>query len=212
MFPTDNSQTYNEEYIVVQKEKSFRLARDVIGKPVIDRFGFKIGRVNDIAISGMSCNSTLTDAKGVNYSFPPVTGIMIGKKFIPWSSVKKIGMNFTLQESVHREDICPIPKDHMFLVKKVLDEQLIDGNGRYIGRVDDIRMVYNIEEHVFRVAGLYSGALSVLMRMGVDVFGNVIPWTCVERIRNEKPTGIILNFSRKMPMSERYTLHEVRKV
>lgn len=205
----------NEEYIVVQKERSFRLARDVLGKPVIDRFGFKIGKVNDLAIANSFCKGEC---------FPTVTGILVGKKFLSWANVKKIdqpnphlrcGVNshFTLAESLRRDDICPIPKDHMLLVKKILDEQLIDRHGRYIGRVDDIRLVYNIEEHALRVAGLYSGGLSVLMRIGVDVFGNVIPWTCVERIRSEKPTGIVLNFQRKtMPVAERYVLHEVRKI
>jgi sporulation protein YlmC with PRC-barrel domain len=202
MFNTINGPS-SEEYMVVQKERSFRLTRDVLGKPVIDKFGFKIGKVNDIAISG-----TFSEK-----SFPPVNGILIGKKFIPWSSIKKIGSHFTLQDSLRKNDICPIPKGQTFVVKTILDEQLMDGNGRYVGRVDDIRLVYNVEEHVMCAAGVYSGALGIMMRMGMDVYGNVIPWTCIEKIRNEKPTGIVLNFHKKtIPVSERFALYGVRKV
>jgi sporulation protein YlmC with PRC-barrel domain len=201
MFELDNS--CEEEFIVVQKEKSFRMTKDLVGKPVIDRFGFKIGRVNDLIISGILNAAPPTHIKG----------IMVGKKFIPWSYVKKLGSCFTLKESLMRDDICPVPKDNLFLVKRVLDEQLIDGNGKYVGRVDDIRLTYNIEEHALRVAGLYSGGLSLLMRIGMDVFGNTIPWACVEKIRNEKPTGVVLNFQRSnASVAERFYLHEVRKI
>ncbi len=196
--PFSDTHDIAQEFLLMQKEKSLRLTKDIMGRPVIDRFGFKIGKVRDTAISGSSCSE----------AYPFVTGFMVEKKFVGWGMVEKISSHITLKESLRKNDICPIPRDHVFIGKKILDEQLMDAQGRSIGRVDDIRLVYDVNAHALKVAGLYSGASALLMRIGMDVFGNVIPWACVEKIRNEKPSGIVLNLQRKtMQASEKYSLY-----
>ncbi|MBI5061548.1 MAG: hypothetical protein HZB67_04515 [Candidatus Aenigmarchaeota archaeon] len=190
------------EYFLMQKEMSLRFSKDMIGRPVIDRFGFKIGKVRDVAIPLSSFKEP----------YPTVAGFMVEKKFIKWGMIAKLGKHLTLKESLRKGDICPIPRDQMFVGKKLLDEQLLDMQGKSIGRVDDIRLVYDATGSILKVAGLYSGASALLMRIGIDIYGNVIPWSCIEKIR-ENPSGIVLRFQGKsMPVSDKYMLYEAGRL
>lgn len=104
---------------------------ELLGKPVIDRLGNKMGMIKDI----------LLDANEV---YPAVSGLIIRSqgelKQIPWQDVYTLSKKFiTLCEdrlNVHFKDI----PEGQYRTSLLLDRQIVDINGAKVVRVNDIQL------------------------------------------------------------------------
>jgi CBS domain-containing protein len=91
--------------------------------------------------------------------------------------------------------------DELWLARQVLDQQIVDTEGRRLVRVNDVQLARVTTNGVrFRVAGVDIGTLSLLRRLGVEGLAlglfrllkrepprAVIPWTDVAPLQSEAP-------------------------
>ena len=169
---------------------TFYLSR-IIGKKILDLNGIYLGTVKDL----------LVDPDPSNYptGHPVVKGIKTKYKnqisFYSFENfhVEKVNTKLT----VFCDQLVELPKDEintsMYLAEAVLDNQIVDLNGRKLVRVNDVRLV-TISSGTFAVA-VDIGIEGLLRRIGivkplkyvVDLLGGTIPakfilWEDVETI------------------------------
>jgi len=205
--------------IAVHMYEPMRLTREVVGAPVTTRNGVVVGRVYDVYIRGSKVIGIMVGPEAVH--FHDVINVMKAhktiphiirkarridhKKFISWKDVRKIkNCTFVLERDNKKKVRYSKPKG-ISLIKRVLDEQVADKANRYIGRVDEVQLVYVYGERNLEVVGFYSGASAMLTRIGLKTsvknmsrvfkikFGeDIIPWNLVKKISKEPPTRVIL--------------------
>ncbi|MDD5748504.1 MAG: CBS domain-containing protein [Actinomycetota bacterium] len=158
----------------------------MLGSQIETTGGNRIGRLKDIVVS-----------RGAK--FPPVKGIIVKQgclkksieSFIPWSAVQKwypgkLIVSFPVESETTSED-------DLFLVRDILDKQIVDMDGYKIVRVSDIRLAEAGNE--LRVTGADIGLSAVLRRLGfkktTEKFRNeqrlsrgdrIVPWNLVSTI------------------------------
>jgi sporulation protein YlmC with PRC-barrel domain len=182
------------------------LTKDIIGHWILGKDGKRIGRIHDVTISSET-------------KFPHIDGLVVicvgngifkkrqipKKTFIPWTDIGSIeGVFFILEKT--RENICAkeVPDNKILLVKRVLDEQLVDVKNMFIGRVEDIELIYTRHDNSLVVAGIYTGMAAMITRLGfqrsgklmANLFGrelseDVISWHSVKKLCN-RPRKIVL--------------------
>lgn len=120
---------------------------------------------------------------------------------------KKIENNkFILKFKKENVNFVDIPTDKRFIVKRILDEQLVDKKNQFVGRVDDVELIYSKYDNTLTVAGFYSGVSGIIMHIGTkkyassmqklfgnDVENDLIPWNTIKKVCI-KPRKIVLNF------------------
>jgi magnesium transporter len=157
----------------------------IVGMPVRDSTGEKIGTVKDLIVR-----------PGIA-EYPPVTGVVfqIGRRdiFLPWEQVthaddQRIRLNsdrLSLQPFARRDG-------ELLLVKDVLDHQLVDIEGRRVIRANDLQLIYVKEQ--YRLVGVDVGPGAILRRALPRRFnsGNadtkLIDWKDVESFASQAPT------------------------
>lgn len=165
----------------------------LIGKPVLDPTGRPVGLIGDFVVR-------------LGTAFPPVTGFTIrlggaGKtvapraSFVQWSQVAEVSAN-GLRLASPKLDILPFRRrpGELLLDTDLLDQQVIDLNGRKLVRVNDVQLVSAGHGGIdLRLAGIDVGTLGLLRRLGLEglarwldrhtplsVPDRVIPWEGVE--------------------------------
>lgn len=179
---------------------------ELTGRPVADVNGEKIGRLDDL----IAC------ATG-SIAHPQIVALAVklSKRtlLIPYADVAVlIAPAIPLKRAT--KDIKPYqPGDNsLFLVRDVLDKQLIDTDGIRVVRVNDLELA-RVNGH-FYVANVDIGSLGLMRRLGlarptekvVRRFGRtllpgVIPWDAVEFIPGNRPMRL------KVPSSRLADLH-----
>lgn len=167
----------------------------IIGNPVLDPTGRPVGLIGDFVVR-------------LGTAFPPVTGFTMrlggaGKSvapratFVPWSQVAKVSSE-GLSLAAARVDILAFRRrpGELLLDTDLLDQQVIDINGRKLVRVNDVQLVSAGHGGVdLRLAGIDVGALGLMRRLGligfvrwldrrtpIHVPDRVIPWEGVEPV------------------------------
>ena len=131
---------------------------DMLGKPVADLDGERLGTVQDIIAS----------ASG-ELPHPRVVAIQVkrsrGTLFIPYAVVAVL-IAPAIPLSRRLADIIPYqPQEHdLFLARDVLDKQIIDTDGVRVVRVNDLELA-RVDGQVY-VANVDIGGLGLLRRMG----------------------------------------------
>jgi magnesium transporter len=163
---------------------------DIIGKPVTDVDGERMGHVEDIVVSHLG-----------EIHHPEVIAVLIKNGhtsfLVPYTDIAVlVAPAIPLQK--HRHDIQPYqPSDSdLFLVRDVLDKQIIDTNGVRVVRVNDLELT-RVEGRYF-VANVDIGSLGILRRLrlarpiqnaagwlGKKVISNIISWENVELLASE---------------------------
>ncbi len=132
---------------------------DLVGKPVADVDGQRIGRLQDIVASAQS-----------DFAHPRVVALVIkrtgGSMIVPYTDVvvlvaPAIPLNRKLAEVVPYQ---PSQND-VFLVRDVLDKQIIDTDGVRVVRVNDVEL--SRVNGCFYVANVDIGTLGLLRRLGL---------------------------------------------
>jgi magnesium transporter len=128
------------------------------GRPVLDRQGESIGKVDDLIVA-------------VGDRYPPVTGLVVATDrrqiFVPWSSVA----SFDVDGARLRTPTIDIGKfrqrpNEIRLRTDLLDKQIVDIDGRKVVRVNDLRL--DEIEGSLRLVAVDVGAAGLLRRLGFE--------------------------------------------
>ncbi len=156
----------------------------VIGKPILDRQGERLGTVKDLI------------ARLGQDPYPPVTGIVARTQgrdvFLPRERIAELGAagarlasaEINLQRFARRDN-------EVLLARDVLDRQLIDVNGRRVIRVNDLQLATIDGE--YRLVGVDVGGRALLRRLAPArlsrhvLAGDVIDWAELEYFASHAP-------------------------
>ena len=160
----------------------------MLGRPVLDSRGEKIASVNDVLVRYGS------------EDYPPVIGIVARFRrrdfFIPQRNISEFGEHGTRMSSA-KLNLTPFERrdGEVLLNKDVLDNQLIDVDGKRVVRVNDVQLIETGNE--WRVSGAdvsFQGFLRRLMPKGF--YGNarpveVIDWADVGYLATDTATATV---------------------
>jgi len=143
---------------------------DILGKVVLDPRGEEIGRVRDIAVEAGS-------------RFPRAVGLFLEKKkvfrFLPWEELSIFNKRIISSRKMEGEVPEGGPsKDHLLIVRDILDKQIVDINGAKVVRVHDVKLTE--EGGAAYVTDVDVGMRGILRRLGVERRGDAF----FEAIRN----------------------------
>ncbi len=168
---------------------------ELINKPISDPNGRPIGLLGDLVVR-------------LGTDFPPATGFTMrlggaGRAvapratFLPWSHVAEVSRD-GLRLASARMDMLPFSRrqGELLLDTDLLDQQVIDIDGRKLVRVNDVQLVSTGRGGAdLRLAGIDVGVLGLLRRLGLAGFAQrlerrfgwsvsdrVIPWEGVEPV------------------------------
>jgi CBS domain-containing protein len=157
----------------------------VVGGPLIDANGLRLGRVDDLIVR-------LGDDH-----YPPVTGVLASVAgrgvFVPAEAISEVGSTgVSLRES--RLDLQPFERrpQEVLLKEDVLDHQLINVEGARLVRTNDIELAR--VEGWYRVVGVDTSPRGFLRRLVPRRFAGSIPtrafldWASVEPFTGHVPT------------------------
>ncbi len=127
------------------------------GCPVLDADGIRLGAVQDLLIPQ-------------EVPYPPVATVVAkaGRRLfaVPWSDVASMTPRATALRRTAALDAYPEPGDDLvWLVRDVLDKQIVDTRGIRLVRVNDI-VLTPVDEHL-RVAGVDSSGSGLIRRLGL---------------------------------------------
>ena len=165
---------------------------ELIGKPVVEASGERVGQLTDLIAS----------ARG-DIPHPKVVAVVVkhGRKTlaVPFSrvallAIPAVALTQPLAEIVPYE---PGERD-LYLVRDVLDKQIIDTDGMRVVRVNDLELT-RVNSH-FYVANVDIGTLGLLRRLGLakvlqrvtsrlgrGLLPTIISWDGVELLSGDQP-------------------------
>jgi CBS domain-containing protein/sporulation protein YlmC with PRC-barrel domain len=155
----------------------------LLGKPVIDRFEERIGKVTDILVAS-------------GQTFPRVSGLLVEldgsgqKKVILIGDVDMVGRQFVSTRTVkERVPFGQLMQDDILLCRDILDTQIVDIQGARVVRVNDIKLAKAEEE--IRLIAVDIGISGIFRRLGFEGV-----WMAFQKIlrRSTKPSLIGWNF------------------
>jgi magnesium transporter len=129
-----------------------------IGRPVLDRNGEPLGKVDDLIVA-------------VGDRYPPLTGLVVAtdrrKIFLPWSNVSKFDASGA-SLSTTTIDITPFQRrpDEIELRADLLDKQIVDIDGRKVVRVNDLGL--DVVDGQLRLVAVDVGAAGLVRRLGIE--------------------------------------------
>lgn len=178
-------------------EHSTSFTKDFIGLKVRDKDDVAIGSLADMAIK-------------MGVQFPDVSSIVVAvqvrvslfgrarfEAVIPWRMVAFCDGD-VMRLSVDYSGIKPgkLGKDELLLKKHVMDQQIVDNEGKRLLRVNDVKL-RPVTGHI-RLVGVETGIKGLLYRLGagrrleavakllnVTIMENIIMWELVEQFDNE---------------------------
>jgi magnesium transporter len=181
--------------LVLKETTSF--SQDYVGMPVVDRAEERVGKILDLAVK-------------MGEPFPPVTSLAVEvsvrtgsfgwAKFpaiIPWIQVEEFDENLVklsiLPESIR---LGALKKNELLLGKSVMDQQVVDSEGRKLLRVNEVKL--REVDGRLRLAGVEVGMKGLIGRLGggkrlehvasafrLKVMENIIMWDLVEKFDSE---------------------------
>ena len=172
----------------------------IIKKDVFDINGKKIGISKDFVVSR---NETYPTIKAMTINIPKKE-----EKTVSWHSIENLGNEIKLNSELKSIQNYQIEKDDINLMN-ILDVQIIDSNGKKIGRVNDIELFPN--DGNYQVIGLGIGLGGITRRLGIEnilkdfkikISGKYITWKDVDISRSDQ-----YNLTLKVSDSELKKLH-----
>ncbi len=135
---------------------------EVIGKPVIDRFEERIGKVKDILVA-------------TGHAFPEVCGLLVelegsgSRRVILIGDIDMVGRQFVSTKTVReRVPFGQLMQNDILLCRDILDKQIVDIKGARVVRVNDIKLAKAEEE--IRLIAVDIGTFGILRRLGLEKF------------------------------------------
>lgn len=176
----------------------------LLGQKVWDSYGREVGQVDDLMVSA-------TERK-----MPPLTALVLKKnhreiQYIPIKHVASLWPSITLLVNVEKIEAFD-PSGHELLLKdRVLDQQIVDTEGRRLVRVNDLQIARKGDH--FYLTGVDVSGLGLMRRLGIEKVGGkliklvgkgshseVIPWEYVASIEHDDPLRLSVSQSRLVRM------------
>ena len=176
----------------------------LLNQKVWDGFGHVVGKLDDIMV-----NST-------EKSMPPIAALVLknavdGKKMIDAQSIASLWPSIVLKTDINKA-IPYTPKGHQLLLKqRVLDEQIVDLEGRRLVRVNDLQIAR--KDELFYLTGVDASTVGLLRRLGLEKAGkriaklfhkdlktHVIPWELVASVEHDDPLRLSVSQTRLVQM------------
>ncbi|MEL7636228.1 MAG: CBS domain-containing protein [Anaerolineaceae bacterium] len=176
----------------------------LLNQKVWDVFGRVIGQLDDILV-----NNT-------EQTMPPIIAILVkntprGAVLIDASSIVTLWPSITLNRR-NEEPLIYHPGGHeLYLKQRVLDQQIVDTEGKRLVRVNDLQLAR--KDHSFYLTGVDVGGLGLVRRLGLDNLvkgtaklfnkkpkSNVIPWEDVASIEHDDPLRLKVSRDRLVQM------------
>lgn len=139
---------------------------ELIGKPVLDRFEDRLGKVKDIIVSR-------------GQAFPKVTGLLVDfdipgpSKVLLVGEIDLVGKQFVSTKTVkERVASCPLAKDDVLLCRDIMDKQIVDVKGARVVRVNDIKLAKADED--IRLIAVDIGMNGIFRRLGIIGLADLI--------------------------------------
>lgn len=181
----------------------------LIHQRVWDGYGSPIGKLQDVLIDA-------TEKK-----MPPVVALILkdnnpsGIKLISAKQIASLWPSVTLRVGIDK--VVPYtPNGHELpLLDRVLDQQIVDIEGRRLVRVNDLQLARAAENFV--LTGVDVSGMGLLRRLGLEKIGTslqslfnqspgtaVIPWNLVASIEHDDPLRLSVSQSKmvKMPPAD----------
>lgn len=181
----------------------------LLGQKVWDAYGHPLGQLEDLIVSATEKN------------VPPITALIIkdkdhkDKKYIPSEYISSLWPSITL--NVNESELRTYePKGSELLLKdRVLDQQIVDTEGKRLVRVNDIQVAR--KGNRFYLTGVDVSGLGLLRRLGLEApaktfsrwinkpdKSHVIPWEFVASIEHDDPLRLSVSQSRivRMPPAD----------
>lgn len=152
---------------------------DFIGRPVADADGRRIGKLKDLLAS-----------RSGDAPHPQIVALEIRSHaesfFVPIDAVAAL-ITLAILLKVRKNEIKPyIPSDNdLFLIRDVLDKQIIDTNGMRVVRVNDLELT-RVNSHVY-IANVDISGTGLIRRLG---FGQLADRLASQRRRSDLPLNI----------------------
>lgn len=176
----------------------------LLNQKVWDVFGRVIGQLDDILV-----NNT-------EQTMPPIIAILVkntprGAELIDASSIVTLWPSITLNRR-NEEPLIYHPGGHeLYLKQRVLDQQIVDTEGKRLVRVNDLQLAR--KDHLFYLTGVDVGGMGLIRRLGLDSLvkgtaklfnkkpkNNVIPWEDVASIEHDDPLRLKVSQDRLVQM------------
>lgn len=167
---------------------------EIMGKPVSDANGQKVGKLADLVVS-------------FDRLYPAVSAILVsqpggGKLAAPASQVSSLEPgNLSLSVASSQVKPRPVAEEEFLIVRDLLDKQIIDTEGVKVVRVNDVQIT-----HVnggYRVSAVDHSARALLRRMGIGGAGDLlrlpersIKWEDVELVPSDGTAAVKLRVPR----------------
>ncbi len=148
---------------------------DILGKTVLDPRGEEIGRVRDIAVEAGA-------------RFPRAIGLSLEKKksrrYLPWEDLTIFNRRIISSRKTEGElPEAGVGKDILFIVRDILDKQIVDINGAKVVRVNDVKLTE--EGGAVYVTDVDVGMRGILRRLGIERRGDAFFETIRHPLRHQ---------------------------
>jgi CBS domain-containing protein/sporulation protein YlmC with PRC-barrel domain len=179
----------------------------LLGVTVVDASGAKLGRVRDLAIDVLKDG---TQVAGLVLRNPHMGGKDL---LLPMSDVKPPQPNVTTLEATAQPELLKRPHEFLLLDFDLLDQQIIDVDGRKVVRVNDVDLAWqgngapgstrlSIEDVEVGNRGAIRRLLKGLPAAAVENFTGkmkprIIPWNCVDLIERDPARRVRLKIGRE---------------
>jgi CBS domain-containing protein/sporulation protein YlmC with PRC-barrel domain len=180
----------------------------LINQTVWDGYGSVVGKLDDILVDR-------TERK-----MPPIVALSLKKNpagvdFIPAAQIASLWPSITLKVGVDRLRAFKPSGHELPLLNRVLDQQIVDTEGRRLVRVNDLQIARAGEQFV--LTGVDVSGTGLLRRLGLEKVGRsignainrpaksvVIPWEFVASIEHDDPLRLSVSQNRlvKMPPAD----------
>jgi magnesium transporter len=180
----------------------------LINQTVWDGYGSVVGKLEDILIDR-------TERK-----MPPIVALSLKKNpagidFVPAAQIASLWPSITLKVGADRLRTFKPSGHELPLLDRVLDQQIVDTEGRRLVRVNDLQIARAGEQFV--LTGVDVSGTGLLRRLGLEKVGRsignainrptksvVIPWEFVASIEHDDPLRLSVSQNRlvKMPPAD----------
>jgi CBS domain-containing protein len=163
----------------------------ILGKPVWDAQGQRIGRCVDVLVEDVDAGFPAVRAMALKNGEPEI-------RLVPSESISWLKPSIIL--NTNNPPAYEATGHELWLAKQVLDRQIVDTDGRRLVRVNDLQLVRCTPDGPYSLGGVDVGSLGLLRRLGVEnptaglykLLGReapqaIIPWSDVAPLQAQEP-------------------------
>ena len=176
----------------------------LLNQKVWDMYGRVVGRLDDLLVDN------------TEQSMPPIKALLLkeasgGSLLIDAESLVTLWPSITLNRRSEDPMIYQPTGHELYLKQRVLDQQIVDTEGKRLVRVNDLQLAR--KNQIFLLTGVDVGGFGLVRRLGLDTAAkaaaklfdkklksNVIPWEDVASIEHDDPLRLKVSQDRLVQM------------